>query len=169
MDKVIEKKKGLSGWSRRGGPSWSALRCWWRWWRGRSSPGRTRSRLTVDGSRLTTGVVGEGEFLEYYPFDGRVEPATSVYLDIEEGGRVDEIVAEGGQHVEKGDLILRFSNASLQRTTIDTEAKLLDTLDIQRNSQFSRAQGSLAAQGIAARARSPDRGHGEQVPALSRR
>jgi HlyD family secretion protein len=101
------------------------------------------SRLTVDASRLTTGVVGEGEFLEYTPFDGRVEPATSVYLDIEEGGRVDEIVAEGGQHVEKGDLILRFSNASLQRTTIDTETQLLYTLDIQRNTQFTRAQGAL--------------------------
>jgi HlyD family secretion protein len=101
------------------------------------------ARLTVDPQQLTTAVVGEGEFLEYYPFDGAVEPATSVYLDVEEGGRVDAILAEGGQHVGEGDLILRFSNVGLQRTAIDTETQLLYNLDIQRNTQFSRAETKL--------------------------
>jgi HlyD family secretion protein len=66
-----------------------------------------------------------------------------VYLDVEEGGRVDEILVEGGQHVERGDLLLRFSNATLQRTSIDTETQLLENLDIQRNTQFNRAQSGL--------------------------
>ena len=101
------------------------------------------SRLSVDPTRLTTSLVRNGEFLEYYPFDGTVEPASSVYLDVDEGGRVDEIFAEGGAHVEKGDLILRFSNATLQRTSIDTETQLLENLDIQRNTQFNRAQSGL--------------------------
>jgi HlyD family secretion protein len=92
---------------------------------------------------MTTAVVERGEFLEYYPFDGTVEPATTVYLDVEEGGRVDAVYVEGGQHVEKGDLILRFSNASLQRTAIDTETQLLYNLDIQRNTQFNRAESTL--------------------------
>jgi len=103
----------------------------------------TGTRLSVDSTRLTTAVVHSGEFLEYYPFDGTVEPAKSVYLDVEEGGRVEEIIGEGGQHVEKGDLILRFSNTALQRTAIDTETQLLYNLDIQRNTQFNRAESSL--------------------------
>jgi HlyD family secretion protein len=101
------------------------------------------TRLTIDASRITTGLVQWGQFLEYYPVDGTVEPAVSVYLDVDEGGRVDEIVAEGGQHVNKGDLILRFSNATLQRTAIDTETQLLYNLDIQRNTQFNRQQSTL--------------------------
>jgi HlyD family secretion protein len=101
------------------------------------------TRLAVDPTRLTTDVVRYGEFLEYYPFDGTVEPATSVYLDVEEGGRVEEISAEGGQHVKKGDLILRFSNAELQRTAIETETQLLYNLDIQRSTQFNRAESSM--------------------------
>jgi HlyD family secretion protein len=87
--------------------------------------------------------VKKGDFLEYYPFDGTVEPATSVFLDVDEGGRVDEILVEGGAHVEKGDLILRFSNATMQRNAIDTETQLLENLDIQRNTQFNRAQSAL--------------------------
>jgi|HubBroStandDraft_4_1064222.scaffolds.fasta_scaffold30933_2 HlyD family secretion protein len=101
------------------------------------------SRLSVDPSRLTTAAVRSGVFLEYYPFDGTVQPATSVYLDVEEGGRVDQIFAEGGQHVEKGDLILRFSNASLQQTTIGTETNVLYNLDIQRSTQHDRAVNLL--------------------------
>jgi HlyD family secretion protein len=98
------------------------------------------SRLSVDPSRLTTAQVRSGVFLDYYPFDGTVQPATSVYLDVEEGGRVEQIVDDGGQHVEKGDLILRFSNAALERSTIQTEGTLLYNLDIQRGTQHDRAQ-----------------------------
>jgi HlyD family secretion protein len=102
-----------------------------------------KSRLKVDPSRLTFSKVGHGEFREYYPFDAKVEPVTSVYLDVETGGRVEGVFAEGGKFVQKGDLILRFSNAQLQRGSIDTESRLLETLDIQRNTQFSREQNTL--------------------------
>ncbi|MEJ0009019.1 MAG: HlyD family efflux transporter periplasmic adaptor subunit [Steroidobacteraceae bacterium] len=98
------------------------------------------SRLSVDPSRLTTAQVRTGEFREYYPFDGTVQPAVSVYLDVEEGGRVEQVVDDGGQHVQKGDLILRFSNATLERSTIQTESQLLYNLDIQRGTQHDRAQ-----------------------------
>src|SRR3990172_9180308 len=73
------------------------------------------TRLRVDPARLTVSRVQYGEFLEYYPSSGWVEPETSVYLDVEEGGRVDEIFVEGGQYVNQGDPILRFSNVALQR------------------------------------------------------
>ncbi len=101
------------------------------------------SRLAVDPLRLTTAEVARGEFREYYPFDGRVEPVTTVYLDIEEGGRVEEIFVEGGHWVDRGDPILRFSNTTLQRSSIDTETQLLEQLDALRNTQFNRAQNAL--------------------------
>jgi HlyD family secretion protein len=95
---------------------------------------------------MTFSKIGYGEFREYYPFDAKVEPVTSVYLDVESGGRVDEVFAEGGKLIKKGDLILRFSNALLQRSSIDTERGLLETLDIQRTTQFNRAQNKLNLQ-----------------------
>ena len=52
------------------------------------------SRLTVDPARLTLSQVGIGEFREYFPFDGTVVPQISVYLDVEGGGRVEEIFTE---------------------------------------------------------------------------
>jgi HlyD family secretion protein len=102
-----------------------------------------KPRLKVDPGRMTFSKVGYGEFREYYPFDATVEPVTSVYLDVETGGRVDQIFVEGGKFVTKGDLILRFSNASLQRNSIETESRLLENLDIQRNTMFTREQNIL--------------------------
>jgi HlyD family secretion protein len=139
MDRTIEKKGGSARrWTVIGVLTLVAAVVVWQ------LVNRTQhTRLSIDPSRITTGVVRWGQFLEYYPVDGTVEPAVSVYLDVDEGGRVDEIVAEGGQHVNKGDLILRFSNATLQRTAIDTETQLLYNLDIQRNTQFNRQQSTL--------------------------
>ncbi|HEY0963214.1 MAG TPA: HlyD family efflux transporter periplasmic adaptor subunit [Pseudomonadales bacterium] len=101
------------------------------------------SRLTVDSSRLSVSTIQTGEFREYYPFDGTVVPETSVYLDLEEGGRVEEIYTKGGQWVEKGTPILLISNTSLQRTTIDSENQLLENLDQISNTQIMRAQDNL--------------------------
>ncbi len=103
----------------------------------------SRSRLAVDSSRLSTSVVRKAEFLEYASFDATVEPATSVFLDLEEGGRVEKIYVEGGEPVKQGDPILRFSNATLQRTVIDSETQLLENLDALRTTQFNRAQNTL--------------------------
>jgi HlyD family secretion protein len=101
------------------------------------------TRLRVDPTRLTMAVVETGEFRDYFPFDGVVEPVTTMYLDVEEGGRVEQILVDGGQHVEAGELILRFSNAAVQRNSIDTETALVENLNALRNTQISLAQSEL--------------------------
>ncbi len=101
------------------------------------------TRLKVDPSRMTISQVKYGEFQEYYPFDGTVIPVTSVYLDVEQGGRVEEIFVEGGRPIQKGDRILRFSNTSAQSNFIQLENSLLENLDRQQNTQLSLAQGKL--------------------------
>src|SRR3984957_12146046 len=136
MDRTIEKKGWSIGrWVITTGLGILAVLVVWQLL-SRTGP----SRLSVDPSRLTTAQVRSGVFLDYYPFDGTVQPATSVYLDVEEGGRGEQIGDDGGQHVEKGDLILRFSNAALERSTIQTEGTLLYNLDVQRSTQHDRVQ-----------------------------
>jgi HlyD family secretion protein len=102
--------------------------------------------LRVDSARLTAALVEHGEFRDYYPVDGRVEPRHTVYLDLAEGGRVEEIFVAGGHAVRKGELILRLSNANLQRSAIETETRLIENLDLLRNTQLTRAQSSLLLQ-----------------------
>ena len=102
-----------------------------------------KTRLKVDPNKITRFEVKYDEFVEYYPFDGTVEPVTSVYLDIEQGGRVEEVFVEGGHPIKKGDLILRLSNSTLRRSSIDTETRLLENLDALRNTQLQLAQNKI--------------------------
>ncbi len=102
------------------------------------------NRYKVDNpSRMTIAPVKYGEFQEYDPVDGTVIPVTSVYLDAEQGGRVEEIYVEGGRPIKKGDLILRFSNTAWQTSLIQTENGLFENMDRQQNTRLSLAQGKL--------------------------
>ena len=164
MDKPIEKKpRSTNQWVVIGAVALVALFVVWQVFSRSGS-----SRLRIDSTRITTGIVGQGTFREYYPFDGSVEPFTSVYLDIEEGGRVEKIFAEGGAHVEKGDLILRFSNAQAQRTSIETETRLLETLDTNRNTEFNSARSQPAAAGSPAGPGPRDHRRAGEVQSLRR-
>ena len=102
--------------------------------------------LTVDPDRLVIAVVEEAQFLEYIPVAGSVEPIHTVYLDAVEGGRVEEIVAEDGKHIDKGDLILRLSNSTLQKEAIATESVLLENMNTLRNTRINLAEKELLLQ-----------------------
>jgi HlyD family secretion protein len=104
------------------------------------------TRLEVDPSRLSLTQVRVAEFQEYIPITGNVLPHTTVYLDLEEGGIVEHVHVRGGVWVEKGDLILSFSNAAAQKQNIDSESRLLDNLNQLRVSKFDLTQQTLLRQ-----------------------
>ena len=142
MDRVIEKKsRSPKQWIVISAGALVALVVVWQLFSRAGS-----SRLKVDTTRITIGTVEKGQFVEYFPSDGTVAPAETVYLDIEEGGRVDSIYVEGGQEVKEGQLLLRFSNPQAERTAIETETRLLETLDTYRNTEFSSTQSTIQRQ-----------------------
>jgi len=102
-----------------------------------------KTRLKVNPGRLTVSSIKSSEFLEYIPITGTVQPIKTVFLDIEEGGRVEEIFVDGGRPIQKGDLILRFSNAALQKESINAESLLLDNINQLRNTKISLAEKKL--------------------------
>jgi HlyD family secretion protein len=93
---------------------------------------------------MTISQVKYGEFQEYYPFEGEVVPVTTYYLDVDSGGRVEEIYAEEGKPIKKGDPILRFSNRTVQQQVITQENNLLDTLDRYQNTKMNLAVEKLS-------------------------
>jgi HlyD family secretion protein len=102
-----------------------------------------RTRLSIDAERLSVSQVQRGEFQEYVPVSGSVQPNTTVYLDLEEGGIVEKLLIQGGNPIKKGELILTFSNTAAQKQNIETETRLLENLDQLRNSKISLTQSAL--------------------------
>lgn len=101
------------------------------------------STFKVDKSNLNIAEVKSGKFDDYVRVDGRVEPINIVQISPEEGGIVMEKVVEEGSHVNKGDVIVRLSNSSLDLQILNAEAELAEKQNILRNTQISMEQDLL--------------------------
>ncbi len=61
-----------------------------------------KSRLNVDTERITISEVSKGPFQVTIPINGIVLPQTSIYLDAQEGGRVEQRFVEDGAVMQEG-------------------------------------------------------------------
>jgi len=93
--------------------------------------------LKLDIQKLRISEVKYALLEDYIPIRGRVEPSRTVYLDAIEGGRVEDILAEEGAEVSKGDIILRLSNTNLQLDVISREAQVSEQLNNLRNTRLA--------------------------------
>ncbi len=95
-----------------------------------------KSRLNVDTERITISEIKKGPFQVSIPVNGTVLPISSIYLDAQEGGRVEEKYVEDGAIMKAGDPILRLSNTDLQLSMVSQETNvynLLTQMQISRN------------------------------------
>lgn len=102
------------------------------------------STFRVEKEKLIIETVIRGQFNDYITVTGTVEPISTIFLDAQEGGRVEEILIEEGSMVKKGDIILRLSNPDLYLNILDSEAQLAEKENFLRNTQVTMEQERLA-------------------------
>lgn len=71
-------------------------------------------------------------------------PIKTVFLNALEGGTVEEIFAEDGKNIQKGEPILRLNNPQLQMDAINREAQLLDQQNNLRNTRLAMDKQTTA-------------------------
>lgn len=108
--------------------------------------GKNVSTVRTEKDKISISSVSEGIFNDYIRVIGSVEPIRFIYLDAEEGGRVEEIVNEEGAMVKKGDVIIRLTNSNLKLNILSTEANLAEQINFLRNTRISMEQERLTLQ-----------------------
>jgi len=101
------------------------------------------STYKVEKDKLIIETVSEDQFNDYITVPGIVEPITTIKLDAQEGGRVEEKVIEEGTMVKKGDVILRLSNPDLYLAILTSEGDLGFRENQLRQTQISMEQEKL--------------------------
>jgi HlyD family secretion protein len=99
--------------------------------------GDKSSKLNVEKDKITIESIVEDEFKDYIAVIGTVEPISTVYLDAIEGGRVEEILIDEGNMVEKGDVILRLSNTNLILEISNNEASVSRSINEFENTKIN--------------------------------
>ena len=98
------------------------------------------STYKVEKDKLIIETITEDQFNDYITVPGTVEPISTVFLDAQEGGRVEDKLIEEGSMVKKGDIILRLSNPDLYLNILDSEAQLAEKENFLRNTQTAMDQ-----------------------------
>ncbi|MDN5211324.1 HlyD family efflux transporter periplasmic adaptor subunit [Fulvivirgaceae bacterium BMA12] len=95
-----------------------------------------RSKLNVDSNKITISTITEGDFQEWIPETGTVQPIKTYFLDAIEGGIIQALNIETGSMVKKGDALITLSNSNLQLDVLQREAQLYEQIDRLRNSRL---------------------------------
>jgi HlyD family secretion protein len=139
MDKIIPKKKGIQkkhlGYFGIG--TAMAVLLYMAFFADRTST------YKVEKDKLIIETVTEDQFNDYITVPGTVEPISTIFLDAQEGGRVEEKVIEEGSMVKKGDIILKLSNPDLHLNILDSEAQLAEKENFLRNTLTNMEQQRL--------------------------
>lgn len=106
-----------------------------------------RSSMNVSLERVSVATVREGEFTDYIPVSGTLEPGETFYLDALEGGNIQEVVRESGSFVGIGDTILMLSNSKLQLEVMERESGLYFQINNLRQVRLQLDQNDLNQQG----------------------
>lgn len=101
-----------------------------------------KSKLNVDTERITISEISKGAFQERIPVNGVVLPQTTIYLDAQEGGRVEEKFVEDGAIMHKGDPILRLSNTDLELSLATQETSVFNVLTQMNISKSNATQNT---------------------------
>lgn len=145
MDRIIEKKKGISLiFTVKALPYWlgALLLAFVIWLFVRDDA----TTLRVNAETLVVGDVIDGEFNDYIRVSGQVQPMTTIQISPQEGGIVQEIIIEEGSKLQAGDEILRLSNDNLDLQILNSEAELAEKENLLRNTLISMEQQRLSVQ-----------------------
>ncbi len=102
------------------------------------------STFRAEKDKLTISEVESGSFKDYISLIGTVEPITTIFLDVEEGGKVTEKVIEEGEMVKKGDIIFKMVNNDLNLQILNTESQLAYQSNELRNTFINMEQQKIS-------------------------
>lgn len=102
------------------------------------------STFRVQGERITIATVIMDEFKDYISLVGTVAPISTVLLDVEEGGKVIEKVAEEGQMLTKGDIIVKLENNDLNLQILNSESQLAYQSNELRNTLINMERQKIS-------------------------
>jgi HlyD family secretion protein len=85
--------------------------------------------LSVDRREVSVRDVVKQNFTDFVVFQARAEPLKSTLINIAEGGSVQQIFAENGSHVEKGQALAKMYNPNSELNYMTQETAIIEQMN----------------------------------------
>lgn len=102
------------------------------------------STLRVPEAQITIATVEQGIFHDLIVLRARVAPRETVYIDAIDGGRVDRVLVEPGDRVQRGQPLIELSNTNLALSVIQQESQLNQAISQLQQNEINLEQNALA-------------------------
>lgn len=99
--------------------------------------------LRLPRAQATFAQVQQGIFHDLIPLRARVVPRETLYLDAVDGGRVERVLVEPGDLVQKGQLLVELSNTNLALSVIQQESQLNEAISQLEQNEIALEQNEL--------------------------
>ncbi len=106
--------------------------------------GSGEKTLRTPRVQLMFATVEQGIFHDLIPLRAQVEPLETLYIDAIDGGRIDRVLVEAGDHVQQGQPLIELSNTNLALSVIQQESQLNQAMSQLQQNEISLEQNSLA-------------------------
>lgn len=106
-------------------------------WGGLNWQASAQMSVLLPISSISTAVVQQQSMQESIALRANVLPQQTVYLDVIEGGRVEQRLVEQGVFVEQGQPLVKLTNTGLQLDLISREAQVTEQMNFLRNTQMT--------------------------------
>ncbi|QNL22293.1 efflux RND transporter periplasmic adaptor subunit [Hyphobacterium sp. CCMP332] len=97
-------------------------------------------KLNIDKERISISEVSFGDYIDYIPIDGTIQPIRTVTLDAIEGGRVEKKYTIGGTSIKEGDTILKLTNHNMMMSFLEQETRASDLINNLQSTRLSLQQ-----------------------------
>ncbi len=104
----------------------------------------TSSPFPVRIDELRFGIVHRSNFIDLIPFRAKVAPRETLYIDAVDGGRVDRVLVEPGDLVQKGQALIELSNTTLALQVIQQESQLNQAISQLQQNEIALEQNRLS-------------------------
>ncbi|TYP98339.1 HlyD family secretion protein [Tenacibaculum adriaticum] len=92
-----------------------------------------KKQVNLERNNVTIREVSRGDFEDVVLFNSTVEPKTSVFVNVIQGGSVAEVFVESGQTVKKGTPLLRVYNPNAELNYLTQETAIVEQINNLRN------------------------------------
>lgn len=92
-----------------------------------------KKQVNLNRNDITIREVSQGDFEDVVLFNSVVEPKTSVFVNVVQGGSVAEVFVESGAMVKKGTPLLRVYNPNAELNYLTQETAIVEQINNLRN------------------------------------
>jgi HlyD family secretion protein len=97
---------------------------------------RTGRSVRMTLSHVSLAKVQRAVFHDFVPLHAQVVPREIVYLDAQEGGRVERVLVQAGDTVTAGQPLVEFGNTELQLEVVEREVRVLEQINNLRSTEL---------------------------------